>query len=411
MLFTFNLIFVPIFSYKASSKAGEIQEGIVEASNKTLAEDTLHEKGLTVISLEAREKPPVLGISLDFFNRITAKDKLMFFRQFATMIEATLPVLQALKILSSQTKKTKLKDMIDHIIQEVEGGASLSAALAGYPYIFSEFYIGMIRSGETSGNLDQTLLYLADQMEKDYDLMGKVKGAMIYPAFIVVGMIVVGILMMIFVIPQLTSVLEEAGQGLPITTRILIGTSKVLKGYWWAFLGGLVGLTIGGRVLLRYPFGQRIVDFLKVKIPVVSLLFRRIYLVRFTRNLSTLLAGGVPIGEALKIVSGVMDNWIYAEACLRVRQGIESGESLARIFQREAVFPPIVSQMARVGERTGRLVDVLKKLSEFYDREVNEAVKSLVSLIEPAIMVILGLGVAVMVSAILLPIYNMANAV
>lgn len=383
----------------------------MEASNKTLAENTLHEQGLTVISLEAREKPPLLGISLNFFNRITAKDKLMFFRQFATMIEATLPVLQALKILSSQTKKVKLKDMIDHIIQEVEGGSSLSAALAQYPRIFSEFYIGMIRAGETSGNLDQTLLYLADQTEKDYDLMSKIKGAMIYPAFIVVGMVAVGILMMIFVIPQLTSVLEEGGQALPFTTRILVGTSKALKGYWWAFLGGLLGLVVGGRIFLRYPSGQRIVDFLKIKIPVVSMLFSRIYLVRFTRNLSTLLAGGVPIGEALKIVSGVMDNWIYSDACLRVRQGIESGESLARIFKREPVFPPIVSQMARVGERTGRLVDVLKKLSEFYDREVNEAVKGLVSLIEPAIMVILGLGVAVMVSAILLPIYGMANAV
>ncbi|MFA4881026.1 MAG: type II secretion system F family protein [Candidatus Doudnabacteria bacterium] len=402
---------MPAFSYKASNSKGEIQEGIVEASNKTLAENTLHEQGLTVISLEAREKPPLLGISLNFFNRITAKDKLMFFRQFATMIEATLPVLQALKILSGQTKKVKLKDMIDHIIQEVEGGSSLSAALAQYPHIFSEFYIGMIRAGETSGNLDQTLLYLADQTEKDYDLMSKVKGAMIYPAFIVVGMVAVGILMMIFVIPQLTSVLEEGGQALPFTTRILVGTSKALKGYWWAFLGGLLGLVVGGRILLRYPSGQRIVDFLKIKIPVVSMLFSRIYLVRFTRNLSTLLAGGVPIGEALKIVSGVMDNWIYSDACLRVRQGIESGESLARIFKREPVFPPIVSQMARVGERTGRLVDVLKKLSEFYDREVNEAVKGLVSLIEPAIMVILGLGVAVMVSAILLPIYGMANAV
>lgn len=383
----------------------------MEASNKTLAENTLHEQGLTVISLEAREKPPLLGISLNFLNRITAKDKLMFFRQFATMIEATLPVLQSLKILSGQTKKVKLKDMIDHIIQEVEGGSSLSAALAQYPRIFSEFYIGMIRAGETSGNLDQTLLYLADQTEKDYDLMSKIKGAMIYPAFIVVGMVAVGILMMIFVIPQLTSVLEEGGQGLPFTTRILVGTSKALKGYWWAFLMGLLGLVVGGRIFLHYPSGQRIVDFLKIKIPVVSMLFSRIYLVRFTRNLSTLLAGGVPIGEALKIVSGVMDNWIYSDACLRVRQGIESGESLARIFKREPVFPPIVSQMARVGERTGRLVDVLKKLSEFYDREVNEAVKGLVSLIEPAIMVILGLGVAVMVSAILMPIYGMANAI
>jgi len=223
-------------------------------------------------------------------------------------------------------------------------------------------------------------------------------------------MIAVGVLMMIFVIPQLTSVLTESGQQLPITTRLLIGTSQAMKNYWWAFLIGALGLAIGGRLFTRHPLGAKTIDILKVRIPVVSFLFKRIYLVRFTRNLSTLLAGGLPISEALKIVSGVMDNWIYREACMRVREGVESGESLARIFKRETIFPPIVAQMARVGERTGRLVEILKKLSEFYDREVNEAVKGLVSLIEPAIMVMLGLGVAVMVSAILLPIYNMSGA-
>jgi len=401
---------VPIFSYKASNKNGETQDGVVEASTKALAEQTLHDQGLTLIAMEAQDKPPVLGMSLNFLNRITAKDKLMFFRQLATMFEATLPILQALQILSSQTKKAKLKDMIEHIIQDIEGGTSLSNAMAEYPYVFSEFYTGMIRAGETSGNLDKTLLYLADQIEKDYDLTSKIKGAMIYPVFIVIGMIAVGVLMMIFVIPQLTSVLTESGQQLPITTRLLIGTSQAMKNYWWAFLIGALGLAIGGRLFTRHPLGAKTIDILKVRIPVVSLLFKRIYLVRFTRNLSTLLAGGLPISEALKIVSGVMDNWIYREACMRVREGVESGESLARIFKRETIFPPIVAQMARVGERTGRLVEILKKLSEFYDREVNEAVKGLVSLIEPAIMVMLGLGVAVMVSAILLPIYNMSGA-
>lgn len=401
---------MPIFSYKARTPKGEVQKGVVEATSKSLAEETLHNQGLTVISLELREKPPLLESPLDFISRVTAKDKVIFFRQLSTMIEATLPILQALKILSAQTKKPRLRRVIENVTREVEGGASLSGALSLYPNIFSEYHIGMLKAGESSGNLDQTLVYLADQMEKDYEMMSKVKGAMIYPAFIVVGLVVVGILMMVFVIPQLTGILEESGQKLPLTTRILIAVSGAMQNYWWALLGGIVGLFVGLRFFLRYPTGRHLFDLLKLKMPIISILYKRIYLVRFTRNLSTLLAGGLPIGKALKIVSGVMDNWIYTEACLRVQQSVESGEALASIFRREKIFPPIVSQMAQVGEKTGRLVDVLQKLAEFYDREVDTAMKSLISLIEPAIMVIMGLAVAVMVSAILMPIYNMANA-
>lgn len=402
---------MPSFTYKASNKNGEIINGVVEAGNQSLAERTLYEQGLTVVSLEPFEKPPLLGSSFDFLSRISSKDKLIFFRQLATMIEATLPILQSLKILADQARKAKFRAIIEDIIQQVEGGSSLSSALARYPSVFPDFYVGMIHSGETSGNLDQTLVYLADQIEKEYDLMSKVKGAMIYPAFIVCGMVGVGMLMMIFVIPQLTVVLKESGQQLPITTRILVATSNFLKNYWWIVLIVAVSGGVGLKFSFRYQSVRKFFDFLKIKVPIVGLLFNRIYLVRFTRNLSTLLSGGLPIGEALKILSGVMDNWYYKEACLRIEQSVESGESLTSIFKRETIFPPIVFQMIKVGESTGRLVEVLKKLSEFYDREVDVAVKSLISLMEPAIMVVLGIGVAIMVSAILMPIYNMADAV
>lgn len=402
---------MPIFAYKARTDQGELQRGTVEASNKTLAEQTLHQQGLIVVSLEPEEKPALFESPLDFFNPIRAKNKVLFFRQLATMIEATLPIVQALKILAKQAKNKKFQRAINNIVREVEGGSSLSAAFSQHSNIFSEFKIGMIRSGEMSGNLDKTLIYLADQMEKDYDLTSKVKGAMIYPAFIVVGIIVVGFLMMVYVIPQLTSVLEESGQELPITTRILIATSKAMKNYWWAVIGGAVAFAVGLRFFGKRPRGKYLFDLLKIKVPVVSILYKKLYLVRLTRNLGTLLAGGLPIGEALRIVSGVMDNGIYQEACLRVKQGVESGESLTRIFRRETIFPTIISQMVHVGERTGRLVDVLQKLAQFYDREVTIAMKSLVSLIEPTIMVIMGIAVAIMVSAILMPIYNMANAV
>jgi len=402
---------MPTFAYKARTDKGELQKGTVEASNKTLAEQTLHQQGLIVVSLESEEKPALLESPLDFLNPIRSKDKVLFFRQLATMIEATLPIVQAMKILAKQAKNKKFQRAITNIVREVEGGSALSAAFSQHPNVFSEFQIGMIKSGEISGNLDKTLIYLSDQMEKDYDLTSKVKGAMIYPAFIVVGIIVVGFLMMVYVIPQLTSVLEESGQELPITTRILIASSKAMKNYWWVIVGGAVAFVAGLRFFGKRPRGKYLFDLLKIKVPIVNILYKKLYLVRLTRNLGTLLAGGLPIGEALRIVSGVMDNGIYREACLRVKQGVESGESLTRIFRRETIFPTIISQMVHVGERTGRLVDVLQKLAQFYDREVAIAMKSLVSLIEPIIMVIMGIAVAIMVSAILMPIYNMANAV
>lgn len=402
---------MPIFTYQARTKEGTSQEGLVEASSRPMAEETLRQQGMTIIALALQAKKPFIESTLSIFNPITSKDKMLFFRQLSTMIEATLPIVQALRILANQARNPKFKNMIERIVHEVEGGAALSGALALFPDVFNEFHIGLIRAGETSGKLDETLIYLADQLEKDYDLLSKVRGALVYPIIILVGVVVVGALMMVMVVPQLTAILEEAGQELPWTTRTLIFASSIMHDFWWALLLVLCGIVLFVIWYRRQPAGSEFFDLLKLKIPIVGLVFKYLYLVRFTLNFSTLLASGVPIAESLRIVSGVIDNYIYSEAILRVQQGVESGESLARIFQREEIFPPIIVQMVRVGERTGRLVDVLDKLATFYNRELDVAMKSLFAAIEPTLMVILGIAVGIIVGAILMPIYDLASAI
>lgn len=399
---------MPLYTYRATTADGQIQQGSVEAVNEQLAEGALRQQGLSVVSLEAGPKATFSNISLDFLNRITAKDKMLFFRQLSTMIEATLPIVQSLRILSNQTKNPNLRRVIEQISHDIEGGSSLSNALAQFPNIFPQFHVGLIRAGETTGKLDQTLVYLANQLENDYDLISKVRGAMVYPAIVLLGLVAVGALMMVMVIPQLTAILEESGQDLPWTTRALITTSGAMHDYWWVFVMIIIGAAGFWLWFRRQPSGKEILDLLKIKVPVVGLVYKQLYLVRFTRNLATLLSGGVPIGEALRVVGGVLGNAIYSDAVLRVQQGVESGESLAQIFAREPIFPPIVTQMASVGERTGRLVDVLEKLAKFYHRELDVAMKGLFAAIEPLLMIVLGIAVGVMVAAILMPIYNLA---
>ena len=267
----------------------------------------------------------------------------------------------------------------------------------------------MIKSGETSGKLDNVLEYLADQLEKDYDLRSKIKGAMIYPAFIISGLIGVGVVMMIFVIPKLTEMLTASGQELPITTRILIGTSDFMRGYWWLIIIMILVLVFGFRAIVKTAAGKKVKDNMVLRLPIFGKLLQRIYLVRMTRSLSTLIVGGVPLTVGLKIVNEVVGNAAYQEIIEETIKTVEDGDSVAKIFLESPIVPSLVSQMMSVGEKTGRLDDVLAKVSDFYSREIENIVSNLTSLIEPFIMVLIGVAVGGMVAAIILPMYNLAN--
>ncbi|MBI4122708.1 MAG: type II secretion system F family protein [Parcubacteria group bacterium] len=399
-----------LFDYKATNQAGEAMAGAVDAEDANAALATLKDRGLAVLSIVEREEKKGFALEIKFLNRVKVKDLVVFSRQLAVMVSATLPVVQALRILTKQLDSLRLKIVVSEIADAVDGGARLSEAFAKYPDIFSNFYISMVRSGETAGKLDEVLNYLADQQEKDYDLMSKTRGAMIYPAFILSGLIVVGIVMMVFVIPKLTAILEETGTELPITTRILIWFSHAASSYWWVFIL-VIGLVVGGAIYYRKTAaGRKQTDYLLLRAPVFGpLIFQKIYLVRFTRSLSTLLAGGVSITEALEITAEVVGNEVYREAIAATVKEVQDGNSIATIFLESPVVPHMLSQMLAVGEKTGRIDAVLVKLSDFYTREVDNAVANLVTLIEPLILMVMGVAVGVMVAAILLPMYNLAT--
>lgn len=401
---------MPIFKYKATNKEQKEVEGLIEANNDSIAAEILMERGLSVLSVQEEE----IGSAhkgLSFLNRVKIKDLVIFSRQFSVMISANVAIVQSLKILIDQTQNMRLKMIVSQIADDVNSGSRLSDALAKEPGVFSNFYISVIRSGETSGRLDEALVYLADEMEKDYDMTSKIRGAMIYPAFVLTGLLVVGGVMMVFVVPKLTDVLTESGQELPITTKILIGISSFLAGYWWILLVSLAILFFGLKYYTKTPQGKLIFDTIILRLPIFGKLFQRIYLVRFARSMNTLIVGGVSITESLRIAADIASNEIYKDLILETVKEVEDGNSISSVFVNSKQIPQMVSQMLSIGEKTGKLDVILDRITNFYTREINNVVANLMTLMEPIIMVVMGLAVGVMVSAIIMPMYNMAQGV
>lgn len=399
---------MPIFRYKARNKKGKIKTGIEIGLNETDLITRFRRKELEIFSLAPGENDLETKIRL-FVERSGIKDLVIFARQFSVMISANVPVVESLLILIEQTENFSLKNMIAEIAFEVDAGSLLSDAFGKRPAVFSEFFVNIIKSGETSGKLDEVLNYLADEMEKNYDMVSKVKGAMIYPIFILCGLAGVGVVLMVYVIPNLTSVLTESGAELPFATRVVVATSNFLTNYL-LFLGiALVGVIFLIRFYLKTYRGRRNFDFLALHLPIFGTLFKYIYLMRFTRSLSTLLKGGVTITKSLEIVARVVHNIIYQEIIMKTLEAINDGNPVASVMENEPTIPKMVPQMISVGERSGKLDVVLDKITEFYGREADKMLANLSTLMEPVIMVIMGVGVGIMVAAVIMPMYNMAS--
>ncbi|MFA5106779.1 MAG: type II secretion system F family protein [Patescibacteria group bacterium] len=400
-----------IFDYRAKDYQGNTVSGVIEAPTENVAAELLTERRYIILNLAPRRKAVLFQSSLGFLNRVPMREVVIFSRQLAVMINTAVPIVQALRILVKQTKTVAFKIIISEIADEVDGGAKLSTALSRYPQVYSEFFVHMIRSGETTGKLDETLNYLADQLEKDYDLNSRIKGAMIYPAFILTAIVGVGVVMMIYVIPKLTSVLEDSGTKLPWSTKLMINMSKFLKQDWWLLILILIGLGFLYRVITRTSAGRRQLDAMKIRMPIFGNLFQKIYLTRFTRSIATLIMGGIPLSRTLEIVADIVGNSVYKELTLDTIAVIEDGSSIATLFAKSRDVPPMLTQMMTVGEQTGKLDVILSKLSDFYSKEVDNLIRNLVSLMEPVIMLLLAVGVAVLVMAILLPMYNLSSAI
>lgn len=400
---------MPKFNYQARTKKGNVQTGTVEAASREAAVATLQGHNLIVIDIESVEAAPVFSRSLKFLQRVKRKEIVVFSRQLSTLIEAKVPLVQALKTLHRQISNPYFKEIVFEMAADVDGGMSLSQALGKHPKVFSGLYINMVKSGEVSGNLDESLTYIADHLEKEYYLIAKVRGAMMYPAFIITGFILAGFVMMTMVVPQLTSILTETEQELPLATRALIGTSNFLKSFWWLVIIAAIAI-IGGIVyFIRTPEGRKFWDRIKLKIPILGGVSRKIYITRFAENLGTLIKGGLPIIRSLKVTGDVVGNTVYKDLISTTAEEVKGGNTIASVFERSLEIPPMVAQMIAIGEKSGRLDSILKNIADSYSKEVDNTVSNLAQLIEPILIIILGLGVGVMVAAILMPIYNIAG--
>jgi len=399
------------FKYTGRTKEGQIQKGSIDAGSKKEAVLALQNRNLIILDLIEGKRVTVFTAQITIFRRVKSKEMVAFSRQLSTLFSARIPLLESLRVLAKDTENKYLSQVIFEVANEVEAGSLLSKALAKHPKVFSQFFINMIRSGEVSGGLDKALNYLADYLEKQYYLNSKIRGAMGYPAFILSAFLVIGSLMMILVVPQLTSFLVETGQELPLPTKILIGTSNLIITWGWLILIVFIGLIVSFILSInRLAKARWYFDLLKIKAPIFGKIFKGIYLARLTDNLSTLIQGGLPILQALQVAADVVGNVVYRKIIMEAKENVRIGNTISSCFYNYSEIPPMVTQMIATGEQTGSVDDILRKLSSFYTKEVDAMVANLSQLIEPVLIVVLGGAVAVLVASILIPIYNIASS-
>jgi len=403
---------MPIFVYSGKTVNGELRKGELQAASIAQATSALRRQQILPSSISKKSAGLSLsGLKLPGFGeKVKTKDLVIFSRQFATMIDAGLPLVQCLDILASQQDKAEFKKVLIDVKSSVEGGSTFADALRKHPKVFDDLYVNLIAAGEVGGILDTILNRLSGFLEKAEKLKGKIKGAMTYPtAVIIIALLIVTGLLM-WVVPIFEDMFSSFGQSLPAPTKVVVKMSEFLQHYWYTLIGFIAGAIVGIKYTYKTPKGRRLLDQLLLKTPVVGDLIRKTAVARFTRTLGTMLSSGVPILEGLEIVSKTAGNVIIEEAVMRARMSLSQGKTLAEPLMETKVFPGMVTQMIAVGESTGALDNMLTKIADFYEEEVDQAVEALTSLIEPLLMAFLGVVVGGLVIALYLPIFQIAGA-
>ncbi|MBU2025490.1 MAG: type II secretion system F family protein [Patescibacteria group bacterium] len=399
------------FSYKARNTQGGIQTGIVKASDESSALEILKKNNLDVFYIEPAAAENWTAKLAHMFSKVSAKDKVVFSRQLSILIESNVPIIRALKTLSDQTASPALGDICRQMANSVEEGNALSESLEKHPKIFDRFYVSIVKTGETSGDLKRSLNYLADHLEKEYELKRKIKAAMMYPVIILTAFTGIFLFLTIKVLPQLTDILKDSGVKLPWTTKIIIATSDFMSTHWLLVVVLLFGVVGGLVAAVRTESGKAHFDAIILKIPIIGQVIQFAYIARFAENLKVLLEEGISIVKALGVLAEVMDNKIYQDIIIRIQKNVEKGKSMAdAMVGDERAFPRMVPQMIKVGEESGRTAEVLGNIERFYTREVNNMTENLTTIIEPILIIILGGGTGILVAAIIMPIYDMAGA-
>jgi type IV pilus assembly protein PilC len=400
-----------LFNYQSVDQTGAPKNGSIDAANIDIAISSLQRRGFVITAIdEADKKGGFLNMNLSLFDRVSNKDVVILSRQLATLFEAQVSALRIFRLLGSESENKVLGAKLIQISDDLQAGSPISTALEKHPKVFSDFYVSMVRAGEESGKLNETFEYLADYLDRTYELVNKAKGALIYPAFVMMTFITVMVLMFTMVIPKISTILVESGQEIPIYTKIVLGISNFLVSYGFILLGISI---VGGFFLVRFirtPAGKIIFDNFKLSIPYFSNLFRKLYWARLADNMNTMLVSGIPMIRALELTSSVINNSIYHKILADAVDAVKAGKSVSESLSGNGEIPGIMLQMIKVGEESGELGSILKTLAKFYTREVITAVDALVGLIEPLMIVLLGAGVATLLASVLIPIYNVASA-
>lgn len=400
-----------LFKYHALDEKGLERTGSVEALSMDVAVSTLQRRNLIVSSIEPETQKTFFSTDFSFLQHVSNKDIVILSRQIATLFEAQVSALRVFRLLASEVENKLLSEILTSVSDDLQGGSPISKALERHPKVFSSFYVNMVRAGEESGKLSTTFGYLADYLDRTYEVTSKAKNALIYPAFVITVFFAVMGLMLTIVIPKISAILLDSGQKVPLYTQIVIGVSSFLVHYGFFIL---IALLIGGVLSyrsLQTPEGRLMFDSIKLDIPYLGDLYEKLYLSRIADNFSTMLASGVPVVEAVEITAAVVESPTYETLLRQVGEDVKGGASISDALSRHAEIPGIMTAMVRVGEETGELGSILGTLAKFYQREVSTAVDTLVDLIEPLMIVMLGVGVGILLAAVLIPIYNLAGSI
>lgn len=400
------------FSYSAKTKSGTLQQGTLTATDRTAAMASLAKQNLTPVLV--KEAQGNKGLSMDLFakgGKVKLKDKVVFSRQLATMVNSGVPIVQALSILSEQSESKRLKLALRDATKRVESGGTLADALAAHSDIFSNVYVNMVRAGESGGILDNILERLATQQEKDAEVVAKVRGAMIYPAVITTVAVGAFFFLMTVIVPKLSVMFEDMGGELPIYTRLLLAISNFMTQYWLLLAGAAIAAGIAFWRFNRTANGKHLVDSILVKAPIIGPIIVKVNVARFARTFGSLLSSGIAVTEALEATRSALGNSMFKDELHKVAQAIKNGKSISEPLKSSHLFPAIVAQMTMVGEETGKLDEILIKVAEFYEREVDTVVSSIASIIEPVLIIALGIMIGFIVLSVFGPISQLTNQV
>ncbi len=400
-----------VFLYQATDPTGAQREGVIDAVTMEVAISSLQRRGLIIVSIKPEGSKSLLTADLKIFQHVSTKDIVIVSRQMSTLFSAQVSALQVFRLLGAECDNKFLGRTLNLVADDLQGGSSISKALSKHPKVFTPFYVNMVKSGEEAGKLDEVLLYLADYLDRTYEVTSKAKNALIYPIFVILVFIAVMTLMLTMVIPNISKILVESGQEIPFYTKVVLGISNILVHYGiWVLIGGII-LGFFGFRYGQTQQGRMFYSRVKISIPFIGALNKKLFLARIADNLNTMLLSAIPIVKALDITASVVENAVYEQILKETVDAVRTGSSLSVAMARHKEIPGIMVQMMRVGEETGELGDILKTLANFYNREVKNAVDTLIGLIEPAMIVFLGVGVAVLLASVLIPIYNISGGV